>query len=157
MNIVFFTEKEVESDDFIMSCYAGYCRARKETPKNLKIDRSTPKPKFTCDGVLCPPYFSLSHSDKLTVCSIGEKPVGVDVQKIKKVDYARISERFFGTTITNQASFFNEFTKGEATIKLYEIPFTEGMKRREGKNYNYFKGYAFAMCGDTPFFFSEVK
>lgn len=156
MNIVFFTEKKVESDDFIITCYGGFCRAVGWEQREVKIDRSSPKPKFTLNGAECAPYFSLSHSDNLTVCSIGEKPVGVDVQKIKKVDYARISERFFGVKITDKTEFFNEFTKGEATVKRYEIPFVEGMKRREGKNYNYFEGYAFALCGDTPSFFSEI-
>jgi len=154
LTTVFFTEKKVESDGFIQDCYEKFCKIKGKPHFVIYIDRTVPKPKLKGDESK---HFSLSHSGNITVCAFGDSPVGVDVQVHKDIDFAAVSERFFGNTVTTEREFFDGFTRGEATTKRYEIPLTEGLKIREGKNFHFLKGYSLALCGEEPIFFCEIK
>lgn len=122
------------------------------------MDRTEPKPRLIGNGGENLAEFSLSHSGKYVVCVVSEKPAGVDIQLKKEICIEDVSERFFGKKITDKDEFFDEYSKGEATTKLYGIPLTEGLRVREGKNYRIFGGYAFALCGgDEPVLFNEIK
>ena len=39
-------------------------------------------------------HFNISHSDKWVVCVTADKPVGIDIEKIKEIDFG-IAKRFF--------------------------------------------------------------
>lgn len=62
--------------------------------------------------------FNISHSDDFVVCAISDKPVGVDIEKIKYIKYIDIAQRFF--TISE----FDYIMKNDLDIRLsafYEI------------------------------------
>ncbi len=40
-------------------------------------------------------YFSISHSGDYVLCAIDDKPIGVDVEKVKCFDYEKVVKRFF--------------------------------------------------------------
>ena len=67
-------------------------------------------------------FFSISHSGDITVVAIGDTPLGVDVEKIKKADL-RVIKRFLkeeADYITEKDSnhrFFEIWTKKEAYLK----------------------------------------
>lgn len=158
MTIVFFTENSVKSDDFILAAYKKYCSITGKKIFHATVDRTEPKPRILGDGGENLAEFSLSHSGKYVVCAMSEKPVGVDIQLKKETCIKDISERLFNKKITDKDDFFDEFSKGEATTKLYGIPLAEGLRIREGETYRIFDGYSFALCGgDKPVFFNEIK
>lgn len=152
MTLVCFTQGRPDSDAFIRATYRVFCDIMGVGEKELSIDRSG-KPKFLPEGS---PYFSLSHSGEYTVCAMSDVEIGIDVQIKKDVDAEGISERFFGEKV-NSDRFFDEFTKGEATTKRYGVSLTEGLLKREGKNYYFFNGYSLAICGGDTAFFCEIK
>lgn len=156
MTVVFYTKKKFKSDDFILLCYKKYCKIFDVSEEEIVIDRSEIKPMFVKDGKITTPYFSLSHSGEYIVCGMGEKPIGIDIQQHKEVDFFGLSTRFFGKAIVDKQEFFDEFVKGEATVKRYNISFIEGMKRREGEVFYKFYGHSFALCGDEVLSFSEI-
>lgn len=41
------------------------------------------------------PFFSLSHSGEYAACAISEEEVGLDVQRMRKIPYDRLAQRFF--------------------------------------------------------------
>lgn len=65
--------------------------------------------------------FNVSHSADIVVCAVSDKPIGVDVEKIRDIDLG-IANRFFtkneiryvGNSIRN---FFEIWTKKEAAVK----------------------------------------
>lgn len=67
-------------------------------------------------------FFSISHSGDITVVAIGDTPLGVDIEKIKKADL-RVIKRFLkeeADYITEKDSnhrFFEIWTKKEAYLK----------------------------------------
>ena len=69
-------------------------------------------------------FFSISHSGDITVVAIGDTPLGVDVEKIKKADL-RVIKRFlkeeadYITECDSDYRFFEIWTKKEATVKFY--------------------------------------
>lgn len=54
----------------------------------------------------CKPYlknyesfnFNISHSGEYVVCAIDDKPIGIDIEQIKHIEYKDIAERFFSTS-----------------------------------------------------------
>lgn len=99
--------------------------------------------------------FNLSHSDELVICAVSKKPVGCDVEKIKKLP-KHVAERFFcesecrhlkSVTKEQQSTeFFRIWTMKESYMKMtgegmslplsqFEMVFEEGkvMVRRDGK------------------------
>lgn len=153
MTLVCFTQGRPDSDAFIRATYRVFCDIIGVGEKELSINRSG-KPKFSPEKDA--PYFSLSHSGEYTVCAMSDVEVGIDIQIKKDVDAEGISERFFGEKV-NSDRFFDEFTKGEATTKRYGVALTEGLLKREGKNYYFFNGYSLAICGGDTAVFCEIK
>jgi 4'-phosphopantetheinyl transferase len=39
--------------------------------------------------------FNISHSEDFVVCIISDKPVGIDIEKIKYIEYEKIAKKFF--------------------------------------------------------------
>ena len=72
-------------------------------------------------------FFSLSHTDGIALCVLGDKPVGIDIECIEeKNNFLDISKRFFSQDeqayISESASpllsFYSLWTKKEAYAKL---------------------------------------
>lgn len=72
-------------------------------------------------------FFSLSHTDGIALCALGDNPVGIDIEWIdEKNNFLDISKRFFSpeeqTYICESASpllsFYSLWTKKEAYAKL---------------------------------------
>lgn len=115
--------------------------------------------------------FNLSHSDDMVACAVSEKPVGIDIEKIKKLK-VNISGRFFTENENkhleeyqeNEAEFFRLWTMKESYMKYtgegiklalnrFEISFDDGISVcRDGnrvecyiKEYNV-PGYKLTVC-----------
>lgn len=41
--------------------------------------------------------FNISHSGDYVVCAIDDKPIGIDVEEVKHIDYEEIAKNFFTT------------------------------------------------------------
>lgn len=64
-------------------------------------------------------YFNISHSGDWVVCAVSDVDVGIDIQKITDIDYAKISSRFFpNNDIKTKLSFFSLWTKKESYLKM---------------------------------------
>ncbi len=70
-------------------------------------------------------HFSLSHSANLAVCAISDKPVGIDVEKVRSVNM-RVAQKWFtpkeqyyifSDKRKIQKRFFEIWTKKEAYVK----------------------------------------
>ena len=70
-------------------------------------------------------HFSLSHSGNLAVCAVSDQPVGIDVEKIRSVNYHLADKCFtleerkyvFSERQKQQKRFFEIWTKKEAHVK----------------------------------------
>lgn len=67
--------------------------------------------------------FNISHSDDYWVCIIGQGECGVDVQKIKTVNYGKLASRFFSeneeayVSTNGSRGFFKLWARREAFAK----------------------------------------
>src|SRR5574344_1540549 len=68
-------------------------------------------------------YISVSHCGNLTFVIVKNHPVGLDVERIKKID-DKLWE-YMGLSRTNRISFFREWTRREAYIKLHDLKLGE--------------------------------
>lgn len=62
--------------------------------------------------------FNISHSGDFVVCAIDDKPIGIDIEQVKHMEYEDIAERFF------LASEFEYIEKADLSSKIkrfYEI------------------------------------
>lgn len=111
--ILFFVRGEVDSDKFIKCCYAHY--------KNIIGDDSLPfrvsvvrregeKPTLDCEGV----HFNLSHSKGVAMLGMSHTPIGVDIEKIRPIDYSK----FDFIDAESEEEFFEEWTKRESYLKF---------------------------------------
>jgi len=72
-----------------------------------------------------PFHFSVSHTGSLWGCLISESNVGLDIQKIRAVDFNKLAARFFldeeaeFVKNTGAAGFFDIWTRKEACVKYF--------------------------------------
>lgn len=75
------------------------------------------RPKPSCHPEI---FFNISHSGSIACVSVGDRPCGVDVEKIRKVNL-KIAEKYFSEEEKNYAksheSFLKIWTLKEATAK----------------------------------------
>jgi 4'-phosphopantetheinyl transferase len=94
------------------------------------------------------PDFSLSHSGEFTAVAVSETPVGLDIEKLRPIDAAAVSRRFFGKEIADRAAFFSEWTKREAAIKRDGYGFPARLKETPNAiSIPFAPGYAAAYSG----------
>lgn len=65
-------------------------------------------------------HFNISHSDEFVVCIVSDKPVGIDVQKIKPVPFSvinRVCSEAETKKISSDSDFIKLWTKKEAVVK----------------------------------------
>jgi 4'-phosphopantetheinyl transferase len=78
-----------------------------------------------------PAHFSVSHSDQLWICLIGNEESGVDIQNISHTNYEAISNRFFQKeeqkAVHNGGveTFMSIWCRKEAFIKFYGMTIGE--------------------------------
>lgn len=114
---------------------AGKALAKNAISQEFNIDKEdiifkkTPKGKPYTESAEV--EFSISHSKDIVVCAISDKPVGIDIEKIRKVNL-NVAKRLFAPDEQEyifqectQQRFFEVWTRKEAYVKLlgYGIPY----------------------------------
>ena len=84
--------------------------------------------KPVVDGIC----FSMSHCDDLTAVIVNDKPIGIDIERIKPVDESMKKILNLDSKLSNE-DFIKEFTKRESYIKLKGL----GMKNLDDDISNY--------------------
>ena len=111
--ILFFTRGEVDSDAFIKFGYSNYrdLIGDEELPHKVEIIREQgKKPRFDCEDV----YFNLSHSHGVTMLGVSHAPIGVDIEKVRPIDY----KKFDFIDAENEDQFFEKWTERESYLKF---------------------------------------
>lgn len=113
--VLFFARGEVESDKFVQFCYGHYrdilAQVGNDLPKSLDIIRGEgEKPRFDSDEV----FFNLSHSHGVIMLGISHTPIGVDIEKIRDIDF----KRFDFIDAEDIDDFFEKWTERESYLKL---------------------------------------
>lgn len=93
-------------------------------------------------------HFSLSHSGAVTVVAMGNRPCGVDVERIRPINYGSFT--FMGKFASDE-EFFREWVTREARAKYTGEGLSAVRKSVQPPNtYTFvlpcFKGYALAIC-----------
>ncbi len=111
--ILFFARGEVDSDKFIRFCYSEYrdIVGDDELPKEVEIIREdNQKPRLNTENA----YFNLSHSHGVTMLGISFAPIGVDIEKIRPIDFSK----FPFIKAKDEEEFFTEWTRRESYAKF---------------------------------------
>ncbi len=107
-------------------------------------------------------FFSISHTDGLTVIAVGNSEVGVDVEKLRMADL-RITRRFlkqeadYITAADSDKRFFEVWTKKEAYLKYKGTGLSGGLDSvnvfdctHSIKTF-YFEDYVISVCSKVEF------
>lgn len=109
---IYYTFENPDSEEFIKKSLFRY-----SGKSDFEI-KKTPNGKPFTDGI----YFSLSHTDGLTVCAVSDSEVGIDAEKLRPVkNGGRIIKRFLGKcekNLTDEA-FLCIWTQFESRIKYF--------------------------------------
>ena len=62
--------------------------------------------------------FNISHSGDFVVCAIDDKPIGIDIEQVKYMEYKDIAERFFSES---EFEYIIKADLGDQIKKFYEI------------------------------------
>lgn len=65
-------------------------------------------------------HFNISHSGQYVVCAVASREIGIDVERIRKVNL-RIAERFFSPSEINDLMACNEANRMQYFITLWTI------------------------------------
>ena len=68
-----------------------------------------------------PVYFNLSHSKDLLAIGIAHFELGIDIEYMKKRDFATLSKHHFDIKIHDKVTFYKHWTEFEAGIKLHGL------------------------------------
>lgn len=83
----------------------------------------TEKGKPYAEGL---PFFSITHSDEYVAVAVSDRPVGIDMERLRPAD-PRLAERI-GADPTR---FFEEWTAKEAHYKIYGNPDFKSIRYQE--------------------------
>lgn len=113
--VLFFAKGKVDSDKFVKYCYGHYrdimAQYGADLPKEVEIIRSDgEKPRFDTDEA----YFNLSHTDGVVMLGISHAPIGVDIEKIRDIDF----KKFDFIDAANIEEFFEKWTERESYLKF---------------------------------------
>lgn len=115
-------DRQERTEELIRRCVRQYGEeeALDLNPEAPIIRAERGKPYFS-SGV---PEFSVSHTGSLWVCLMGDQPVGVDVQKIRRCSMEAIARRYYTpdeqeyAADTGEEGFFQIWTRKEAYAKF---------------------------------------
>ena len=113
--VLFFARGQADSDKFVKFCYENYkdimARYGAELPSKVEIVRTEgEKPRFDTDKA----YFNLSHSGGVMLCGISHSEIGVDIEKIREIDY----KKFDFIDAQDVEDFFEKWTERESYLKF---------------------------------------
>ncbi len=113
--VLFFARGEADSDKFIKFCYGHYrdimAQYGADLPKEVEIVRKEgEKPRFDTEEA----YFNLSHSGGVMMLGISHSPIGVDIEKIRDIDY----KKFDFIDADDLDDFFEKWTERESYLKF---------------------------------------
>ncbi len=113
--VLFFAKGQADSDKFVKFCYQNYkdimSRYGAELPSKVEIVRiDGEKPRFDTDKV----YFNLSHSGGVMMLGISHSEIGVDIEKIREIDY----KKFDFIDAKDVEEFFEKWTERESYLKF---------------------------------------
>lgn len=113
--VLFFAKGKVDSDKFVKFCYGHYrdimAQYGVDLPKDVEIIRlDGEKPRFDTDEA----YFNLSHTDGVVMLGISHAPIGVDIEKIRDIDF----KKFDFIDAANIEEFFEKWTERESYLKF---------------------------------------
>lgn len=113
--VLFFAKGEAQSDKFVKYCYSYYrdimSGCGNDLPQNVEIIREEgKKPRFDTEKV----YFNLSHSHGVIMLGISHTPIGVDIEKIRDIDFSK----FTFIDAEDVEDFFEKWTERESYLKL---------------------------------------
>lgn len=110
MTSIFITSSKEKSDvlaPIALKLYNG------ESEKLLHDEDG--RPIFESTGI------SISHSGDYWCCAFSDGPCGIDIERIRDLDYTRLSGRFFAESekemVTDKKSFFKVWTAKESYAK----------------------------------------
>lgn len=76
-------------------------------------------------------HFNISHSGQWIVCTVDDKDIGIDIEKIESIDYRELSENFFSE---KEYKFIFESTLSDQLKNFYRIwTLKESYIKAEGK------------------------
>lgn len=110
--VLFFIRGEVGSDEYIRFCYENYRNLTDATlPEKCSVIREEgKKPRLDTERV----EFNLSHSYGVCVVAMSDKPVGIDIEKIRDIDY----NKFDFIKADSPEDFFEKWTERESYLKF---------------------------------------
>ena len=96
-------------------------------------------------------HFSLSHSGNLAVCAVSDKPVGIDVEKVRSVNM-RVAQKMF----TQKEQYYIFSDKRKIQKRFFEIwTKKEAYVKRLGTGISDFQ--SFDVIGDTSVYLVKNK
>ena len=96
-------------------------------------------------------YFSISHANNLTIIIVMDKPVGIDMELIREYDHKLLKYLNINDDLDNE-SFFKEWTKREAYIKLHDYSLKDiTCLKMDNCHFTYYKDgdYFITVCNNN--------
>lgn len=147
--ILFFAKGECDTDALVKYCYSHYAdiAGGASLPRKAEIVREYgEKPRF-CDGV--PAHFSVSHSHGVVMVGISHTELGVDIEKIRPVNYAKFSF----VEAEDEDDFFRKWTERESYLKFtgaglkdFRAPIPDDA---HFEHFDVFDGYDACVCAEA--------
>ena len=144
--ILFFAKGECDSDKFIKYCYGHYrnimVQLGNELPEVIEIIREDgAKPRFNSEDV----FFNLSHSHGVILLGISHAPIGVDIEKVRPVDF----EKFNFIEAEDEQDFFEKWTERESYGKLIGKGSADAIPSdAHFEHFDVFDGYHACICSE---------
>jgi phosphopantetheinyl transferase len=139
---IFVSLKPQTSIPFLVNCVKLFLGSDAAQPEIVKENDKPIVKNY-------PLFLSLSHSGDATVAAVCNAAVGVDVEKIKPLDFKKIGKRFFKATPSSLNGFFEAWTAKEAIKKATDISFFDALKCEDFsfvKHIDALDGYKLAVC-----------
>ena len=148
--ILFFAKGECDTDALVKYCYSHYADiagGAAALPRKAEIVREHgEKPRF-CDGV--PAHFSVSHSHGVVMVGISHTELGVDIEKIRPVNYAKFSFM----EAEDEEDFFRRWTERESYLKFTGAGLKDFRAPRPAdahfEHFDVFDGYDACVCAEA--------
>jgi len=114
----FKTENKYEMQHNLGLKIINFCALNYYNIANPQIITINKKPEFKHSEI----KFSISHSNNITAVCFDINPVGFDIEKIREVNYKKISKRMkFKHEAKTSEEFFESWTLYEANYKLQNV------------------------------------
>ena len=99
-------------------------------------------------------YVSATHSGDYSVIAYSDSEVGIDIEKIREVSFARYFMGDIGKPFRSIRDFFREWTYREARYKAYGISVNRATTNDLGTHPDFIAGYDICIVGDGEILFS---